>query len=465
MKIRYTATCFLRLTNDKISDDGPIPMCSRVISGNAATPSRSDMMSLSTSQLRPGARLQFPVVDARNILLLAAGTNITPHVIETLNRRGITTIKVHRSDAGNISRQPAEAGRGLAGRSGHLEAAPARRLDSELDASRLLPEPPAKAFSAEIIRHGTAPYDPGLASQMIEGHRESQNQIDQLFKSLEDADDIDADAVEGVSARSLGQLAGDLDLFVSLGITLESDRYPSQHSMRSSMLAMAVGTQMDLDERSLLDLSTGCLVHDIGMLRIDHEIYQRPSAIDPLAMLEITKHPSLTFDLIREVEGISGPARLVAYQVHERCDGSGYPRGRKANQIHPLAKIASVADVFMALISPRPHRPGRMPYYAVEHLIRGAKKGLFDPQAVRGLLQTVSLFPIGSYVELKDGRPGRVIRSNGDAYTSPIIEAWDPGRLNMQPTVIDLANETEIQIQRPLASLSGETEEPPMDWD
>ena len=72
--------------------------------------------------------------------------------------------------------------------------------------------------------------------------------------------------------------------------------------------------------------------------------------------------------------------------MDERCDGSGYPRGRKGKQIHPLAKIAAVADVFVAPISPWPHRPGFLLYKAMEHLIQGTKQGLYDTNAVRGLL-------------------------------------------------------------------------------
>ena len=124
---------------------------------------------------------------------------------------------------------------------------------------------------------------------------------------------------------------------------------------------------------------------------------------------------------------------MVAYQMHERANGSGYPRGRTIEQTHPLARIAAVADSFTALVSARPHRAGMLPYFAVEKLVRDTAKGLFDPQAVRGLLQAVSLFPIGSYVELNDGYVGRVIRSNAFDYTKPIVEAWKRGRTSLRP--------------------------------
>jgi hypothetical protein len=192
------------------------------------------------------------------------------------------------------------------------------------------------------------------------------------------------------------------------------------------------------------------------MLHINRSVYENPAILDNVAFLEITKHPSITFDMMRSVERIAGTSRLVAYQMHERCDGSGYPRCRLENQIHPLSKIAAVADVFVALVSPRPHRPAVMPYYAMEHILHGAQQRLFGRQAVQGLLRTVSLFPLGSYVELSDGRVGRVLRTNGIEYTRPIIEAWQRDGSQTEPEIVDLVSCPELVVTRPLGALPPE---------
>ncbi|HEX4150561.1 MAG TPA: HD domain-containing phosphohydrolase, partial [Pirellulales bacterium] len=129
---------------------------------------------------------------------------------------------------------------------------------------------------------------------------------------------------------------------------------------------------------------------------------------------------------------------LIAYQIHERCDGSGYPRRRQVATIHPLARIAAVADVFVALISPRAYRPALMPYYAMEYLLRGAAQGVFDLEAVRGLLTAVSLFPLGSHVMLSDGRTGKVLRSNRAAYNRPILSVAGSAGQPLGSVIVDL---------------------------
>jgi HD-GYP domain-containing protein (c-di-GMP phosphodiesterase class II) len=215
------------------------------------------------------------------------------------------------------------------------------------------------------------------------------------------------------------------------------------------MLAMSIGTVLGLARQELIELALGCLIHDAGMLHVNPAYVNSQKPLGRSEFLEITKHPALTFDLVRQLPDVPAGARMVAYQMHERCNGTGYPRQRSANQIHPLAKIAAVADVFVALVSPRPHREGMLPYHAIEKVLQMASAGELDRDAVRGLIKTVSLFPIGSFVETSDGRIGRVLRANRELYARPTLELWypsEPGRIE----AVDLAHNDRLQIVRPL---------------
>src|SRR5690606_19282461 len=132
------------------------------------------------------------------------------------------------------------------------------------------------------------------------------------------------------------------------------------------MLAIAVGSQLKLDRPTLKDLGVGCLIHDSGMLMIDQALIQAPRRLRPSEMLEVSKHPIRIFDKMLDMKGVSRRSAFVAYQMHERPDGSGYPRQRKNEQIHFLSRVASVADVYVALVSPRPYRPGILPHAALQ---------------------------------------------------------------------------------------------------
>jgi HD-GYP domain-containing protein (c-di-GMP phosphodiesterase class II) len=126
--------------------------------------------------------------------------------------------------------------------------------------------------------------------------------------------------------------------------------------------------------------------------------------------------------------------------MHERTAGMGYPRQVPGSLIHPLAKIAGLADTYVALVSKRPYRPAMLPYLAMETILDLAKLGYFDRETVRLLLVTLSLYPLGSYVRLNDGRVAKVMRTGGEQYAQPVVQIWEKrGASSFEPSeMIDL---------------------------
>ena len=412
--------------------------------------SSSRFASISVSGLRVGVTLRSPIYDDRqeqDVLLLASGTVLTESLLSRLQSRGVSRVRVHHSE---LSRLIRPGGPGAQQR----VASPIRHVEPELERTgeSCWGRSP-KSLVNKVQQHGKTGYESSRMGKFVASYRQSVKQIETLFEGLAAGDVRDATKMAAISSESLVEITEDLDLFVAMGMQPDSDKYPCKHSLQTGMLALSIGTVLGLTSEELIELGIGCLVHDAGMLHINQSVFQSEKVLGRLEFLEITKHPILTFDLMRDVKDVPAGSRMVAYQMHERCNGSGYPRQRQASQIHHLAKIAAVADVFLALISPRPHRPGMLPYHAMEQIIHGARQGSYDPAVVRGLLQTVSLFPIGSYVQLSDGRVGKVIRAGGESYTQPVVEVWWPEQPELQFETVDLRNETDLQITRALAEL------------
>ncbi len=409
------------------------------------------------SQLKIGARLGEPILEDRadqNVLLLAAGAVISSAVLDGLQQRGIVQVKVKAGELARLTGggEPARAARRSAPVVSAVQHSAANLVFAPA-AGQSAWSVDADSFVNRVQRHGAAPVDALKVQELTQRRHESVKQVACLFECLGRGDATEGRVVAGVTRDSLERLAGDLDLFVSLGISPQPDEYPYGHGLQASMLAMSVGAIMGLKESELLELGMGCLVHDAGMLKINPKLLTVTRALKPFEFLEVTKHPTLTFEMIKELPDLSTGARMVAYQIHERWNGSGYPRRRQGKQIHPLARIAGVADVFVALVSPRPHRPGLRPDQAMRRIIEGVPQGLYDPEVVRGLLHTVSLFPLGSFIELTDNRVGRVVRANGEHYAQPVVEAWLPGRHDEPPEIVDLAREKELRIRQTLESL------------
>jgi HD-GYP domain-containing protein (c-di-GMP phosphodiesterase class II) len=409
-----------------------------------------------------GAKLGSSIYDDRQTKLLASGMQITGQLLETLHRRNVESVVVSQQDLGRIlAFQPQ-------GKSRHAPAdrRPVRAVFAN-DATRVLDQhlatcdlpklaPSSNPFARKLQPTGLEPYDPDLMNYLAEKREDNVQRLHTVVEACGRRSVDEIATVADVAAQSIQAAVEDVDAYACLSANPYMLPYPSRHVLHTAMVATSIGVKLGLDERSLHELSVGCMIHDLGMLCIDRMTVGAKKILEPIEFAEIAKHPVHTFDLIeKHLDDVPVGARMVAYQMHERCNGSGYPRGRTRDQMHPLARIAAVADTYTALVSARPHRPGLLPYYAMEKLVRDVARGLFDSQAVRGLLHAVSLFPVGSFVELSEGHTARVIRTFDGNYARPVVELWKRDRLGGKPAVVDLAQESGLKVVRPLANLQG----------
>ncbi len=341
---------------------------------------------------------------------------------------------------------------GITGVRSQMENDLSREIDVGIaDGSVLFLPAQMEPFSASVADQGNKELSSDLLKRHFDEYRSNANRVSGLYGTLEGGRTVHIRDTEGLSKELLEQLREDSDLQIALSLNSIEGEYPSNQGLRTAVLATAIASTLGFDEETLLKLSLGCIVHDVGMQLIQQTGFDTNRVFSVAEYSEVASHPVHTFELLRhQADSIPTESLMVAYQMHERCDGQGYPRGRNANQIHALAKIASVADAFVAMVSPRPHRDGLMPYFAVERLVQDAHIGLYDSNAVRGLLRSVSLFPIGSAVSIGDEMIGRVLRTNREQYDRPIVEIRLRDKPKADPVVIDLADYDDLPI-RPVA--------------
>ena len=133
------------------------------------------------------------------------------------------------------------------------------------------------------------------------------------------------------------------------------DQYTHGHSSRVAWFSKAIGKELGISDDESHNLDVAAYMHDLGKIGIAESILGKPGKLTDEEFNEIKKHPVLTYKIL---EPISLAPSIVdaAVQHHERLDGKGYPYGLKGDQVSPLARIISVADVFDALTSKRPYR-------------------------------------------------------------------------------------------------------------
>jgi len=201
--------------------------------------------------------------------------------------------------------------------------------------------------------------------------------------------------------------------------------YMVTHGLNVAWLVMGTATWMGLEAEQVRDTGMGALFKDVGMLRVPDSVRMAARRLDDNERMLIEHHPIQTLDILERCGGFSQTSLIVAYQAHECCNGTGYPRGRNRMTIHPMARLTAVADIYSAVTCNRPYRNGVTPYGGMTILLDEASAGRLDPNLVRIFLDCFTLFPIGSYVGLSDGTISRVLQSNGAEHTKPVVVPLD----------------------------------------
>jgi len=140
----------------------------------------------------------------------------------------------------------------------------------------------------------------------------------------------------------------------------------------------------------------------------------------------------------------------IVIQVHERHDGSGYPNGLSGDEIHEFARIIGLADMYEALGHPRSDRKAHVIYSALTTIIDTRNKH-FDPRLIKGLINIVSIFPLGSLVKLNNNTIGRVVGANKLYPTRPLVEILLNHRSHRlsDPQLVHLEEEPMLYIVDP----------------
>ncbi|MCA8983360.1 MAG: HD domain-containing phosphohydrolase [Planctomycetaceae bacterium] len=388
-------------------------------------------------ELRQDAVLPVSIFDGQNstLMLLNRGMVLSQENLQTLQRRGVTHVAIDSRFVKDVWATPGSGRTGI------------RLQQHFLAEQRKKEELKTKSLTTRLVKPPQPNYDNTQLSKLAARKSEHERCLEEFLGAMGTSKIVRSDVVKRVALESIEDLLQDLDLFVKTTLEVGDSEQSHQHCLRVAKLAMSVATIMENREEDVRHIGIGCLLSRVGISDTVKEIIENPRELTPLELLEVKKNPGRTWNALERITDLPVGARQVAWQINERWNGSGYPRGRSLKQIHPLARIASVADVYIALTSDRPHRPAYSQHEAIRILLADAQRGLFEPVAIRGLLQTVSLFPLGSIVELSNGSLAITVRNNPQQYDCPLVKVvCDSNGHPLPESYIDLAETKSIHV-------------------
>ena len=192
------------------------------------------------------------------------------------------------------------------------------------------------------------------------------------------------------------------------------------HSMRSTVLALIIGITLKLPQDKLTDLGIACLLHEVGQIRLPPQLYMTNRPLSGEEKSKMAAHPILSYNILKE-NNFPVAIQIAALEHHEREDGTGYPRKLTGQKISAFAKIISVACSFEAITAPRQFREARTTYEAMLDILKNNEQQ-YDEIVLKALLHSLSLFPIGAFVRLANGKTAQVIDITPGHPKNPVVK-------------------------------------------
>lgn len=218
------------------------------------------------------------------------------------------------------------------------------------------------------------------------------------------------------------------------------------HGLNTSILAMMLARDLAIgpDESRLLGL--GALLHDIGLMEIPDRVLKKTEELTR-AENELRKmHCEYGLRMAQKL-GLQEAVRAMIYQHHEMADGSGYPKGLRAQEIPLLSRVVSLVNHYDNLCNPIDIAKALTPHEALS-LMFAQRRDRFDAQALQILIRSLGVFPPGSIVKLSNDALALVQSVNPQKPLRPWVLVYDPSVPKEEAIMLDLEHEPEISISK-----------------
>jgi len=226
----------------------------------------------------------------------------------------------------------------------------------------------------------------------------------------------------------------------------------SYHALNVCILSLMTGRTFGISEERLKDLALAALFHDIGQRFIPMKVKFEGSGITTIADPgRLSQHSQLGKDFLKRIPNFPEDSLVAVYQHHERLDGSGYPEGLTDDHISVLAKIVMVVDVYDELCNNADPQLSLTPHEALSslyHYNEDKEKRKFSIEVIQALIQSLSVYPPGTIVQLNDERIGIVTSLNLHTPTRPLIQVYAEAMPRHEAMIIDLAEASHLTITK-----------------
>ena len=201
-----------------------------------------------------------------------------------------------------------------------------------------------------------------------------------------------------------------------------NENYHVAHLVRTSIIAMIIGTYLKLPHYKHIELGIAALLCDIGVLKLRPDIYMNNNTLTEQEKKLIHVH---TIHAYKTLKSLNFPLSICdgVLEHHEREDGTGYPQNLTGEHICLYGKIIAVACSYEAF-SIKSVEEEKCGHTGMLKLLKN-EGNHFDKTIIRALVYSLSIFPVGLYVLMSDGAHGQVVEPDPENPHYPFVRLLD----------------------------------------
>ncbi|NOQ14206.1 MAG: DUF3391 domain-containing protein [Methyloprofundus sp.] len=269
-------------------------------------------------------------------------------------------------------------------------------------------------------------------------YHNSKELVSEIMTKVAEGGGVDTIQAEGAIAECVDSVLHSPDAFLWLSQLKDRDNYTAQHSMNVCVLSIVLGRQIGLKTEQLNQVAMCGMMYDIGKMLVPLEILNKPGKLSPAEASIMQEHTVLGYELLSSSPNMFKGAIETALTHHKHIDGRGYPKNIPSNTASYFSNIVSIADIYDALTSDRPYKKSRTHLEAIQVLYRLSGNHL-NPQLVVKFIESLSVYPPGSFVKMSNGSIAMVLEVNSKLKLRPkIMLILDKNMQLLGDVVIDL---------------------------
>ncbi|ABZ74738.1 metal dependent phosphohydrolase [Shewanella halifaxensis HAW-EB4] len=252
---------------------------------------------------------------------------------------------------------------------------------------------------------------------------EAKDLIQKVLSDTFEGKAVEVEPFEALADSMIESVLLDADALKCVSAMRSKDVYLLEHSINVAFLLVTFGRYLNFDADMLRQIAIGGILHDIGKIKIDSKILNKPGKLTAEEFEHVKLHQTYAIEIMGQTKGLSQISKDISLMHHEKLDGCGYPLGLKGEQIPIHGRMSCIVDIFDALTATRCYKEAMSPASAFKILL-GMTPTHLDQGLVYEFIRCIGVYPVGSLVQLSDGRIGIVWEAKGRDVLHPKVKCF-----------------------------------------